>query len=48
LANAVWLAILVFVSTPKLKVKYSKSLPKLTSRDFWKKYLELETKNDLT
>jgi galactofuranosylgalactofuranosylrhamnosyl-N-acetylglucosaminyl-diphospho-decaprenol beta-1,5/1,6-galactofuranosyltransferase len=46
LANAVWLAILIFAALPKLKVKYINSLPRLTSKDFWEKYLELEDKND--
>lgn len=46
LANAVWLAILIFVTLPKLKIQYINSLPRLTSKDFWDKYLELENKND--
>jgi galactofuranosylgalactofuranosylrhamnosyl-N-acetylglucosaminyl-diphospho-decaprenol beta-1,5/1,6-galactofuranosyltransferase len=46
LANAVWLAILMSISMRKLKVQYLNSLPRLTSKDFWEKYLELETKND--
>lgn len=46
LANAVWLAILTFAALPKLKVRYLNSLPRLTSKKFWKKYLELENKTD--
>jgi GT2 family glycosyltransferase len=46
LANALWLATLIFATLPKLKVRYVNSLPRLTSQDFWKKYLELENITD--
>lgn len=46
LTTAVWLAILIFATLPKLKVQYLDSLPRLTSKDFWEKYLDLENNTD--
>ncbi|HEY9691943.1 MAG TPA: glycosyltransferase [Oculatellaceae cyanobacterium] len=41
--KSIYIAMLMLLKFPKLKVIYKKTLPDLTNISFWKKYLEIDT-----